>query len=501
MKNIKKLGALVLSAAMAASLVMVSPAPVDAATNKVTITAPTKKSTYNVTRNAKNKTITLKYKASGSAVKSVKVTSSNTKVVSVKKGASKTKATLTVKAGGSATITVKATYKSGKSASAKLKIKVTQKATKVSASVDKAYKVSGAYLIPKGKTKTLKPVFTPDSTSNKNVTYKTSSKKVLTVTSKGVVKAVGAAGKTATITMTAKDGSKKSVKVKFKIVNPASKVVLNDGKDIELTVGQKSEALPFKVENKSKKNTCDQVAFTSSKTKVATVNSKGVVTAVAEGTAKITATAKDGSNKKATITVTVKPEVKPEEPVKTTVVKVKDGAKATMSLTTKDAKTLLDQLEGAATVCKDELDKLKNKTMTFTVNGKSYVVKYDAGKISYADASGVAVTKEAIIAKAADKKASFTVASDEAKDILAVAEAIQNKKLAPVNTTASITLECGTAKATISDIKLDGTAEYSTFKDGDTVVQMRLENGTIVVVGEKPSPVFEMMKSAGIVEY
>ncbi|MDE5965312.1 MAG: Ig-like domain-containing protein [Lachnospiraceae bacterium] len=496
MKNIKKLGALVLSAAMAASLVMVSPAPVDAAKNKVTITAPTKKSTYTVTRNAKNKTITLKYKASGSAVKSVKVTSSNTKVVSVKKGASKTKATLTVKAGGTATITVKATYKTGKTASSQLKIKVTQKATKVSENVAKAYKVSGAYLIPKGKTKTLTPVFTPASTSNKNVTYKTSNKKVLTVTKKGVVKAVGAAGKTATITMTAKDGSKKSVKVKFKIVNPASKVVLNDGKDIELTVGQKSEALSVKVENKSKKNTCDQVAFTSSNTKIAKVSAKGVVTAVAEGTAKITATAKDGSNKKATITVTVKP-----EPAKTTVVKVKAGAKATMSLTTKDAKTLLDELEAAAKLCKDELDKLKNKTMTFTVNDKAYVVKYDAGVISYADATGAAVTKETIIAKAADKKASFTVVSEEAADILAVAEAIQNKKLA-VNAAASITLENGTAKATISDIKLGGEAEYSTFKDGDTVVQMRLENGTIVVVGEGTlSPVFEMMKSAGIVEY
>lgn len=189
------------------------------------------------------------------------------------------------------------------------------------------------------------------------------------------------------------------------------------------------------------------------------------------------------------------------EPVKTTVVKVKAGAKATMSLTTKDAKTLLDQLEAAAKLCKEELDKLKNKSMTFTVNNKAYTVKYNAGEISYTDAAGAAVTKETIIAKAADKKASFTVVSDEAADILAVAESIQNKKVA-VNAAASLTLEYGAAKATISDIKLGGENEYSTFKDGDTVVQMRLEKGTIVVVGQGTlSPVFEMMKSAGIVEY
>lgn len=492
MKNIKKLGALVLSAAMAASLVMVSPAPVDAASNKVTITAPTKKSTYTVTRNAKNKTITLKYKTSGKAVKSVKVTSSNKKVVSVKK-ATKKQATLTVKAGGNATITVKATFKSGKSAKDTLKITVNQKATKVSAEVSKAYKVGKYYLIPVKKTKTIKPVFTPASVSNKNVTYKSSNKKVLTVTKKGVVKACKTAGKTAKITVTAKDGSKKKVTLQFKTVNPAKSVTLNDGQDITLTAGQ-TQQLTYKVTNSKKKNICDKVAFTSSDEEIAKVSSKGVVTAVAEGTAKITATAKDGSNKKATITVTVKP--------KTTVVKVKAGTKATMSLTTKDAKVLLTALKGAAKTCKDELNKLKNKSMTFTVNNKTYTVKYNDGNITYVDAKGAEVKEEDIIAKSADKKASFTVASDEVTDILAVAEAIQNKKIALEAITASITLENGTEKATISEIKLSGADEYSTFKDGDVVVRMRLENGTIVVVGEGTlSPVFEMMKKAGIVEY
>jgi len=45
--------------------------------------------------------------------------------------------------------------------------------------------------------------------------------------------------------------------------------------------------------------------YKSSKTKVATVNERGLVTAVAPGTAKITITAKDGSNKKVTCTIKV----------------------------------------------------------------------------------------------------------------------------------------------------------------------------------------------------
>lgn len=48
------------------------------------------------------------------------------------------------------------------------------------------------------------------------------------------------------------------------------------------------------------------VTYTSSNTSVATVNSSGVVTGVAKGTATITATTTDGSNKSGSITVTVK---------------------------------------------------------------------------------------------------------------------------------------------------------------------------------------------------
>ena len=52
------------------------------------------------------------------------------------------------------------------------------------------------------------------------------------------------------------------------------------------------------------------VTWKSSNTAVATVNSSGTITAVKEGTAKITATTKDGSNVSKTCTVYVKPNVK-----------------------------------------------------------------------------------------------------------------------------------------------------------------------------------------------
>ena len=62
--------------------------------------------------------------------------------------------------------------------------------------------------IKKGKSLTLKATIAPKNATNKKVTWKTSNKKVATVSSKGVVKGIKK-GK-ATITCTTKSGKKKA---------------------------------------------------------------------------------------------------------------------------------------------------------------------------------------------------------------------------------------------------------------------------------------------------
>jgi len=127
------------------------------------------------------------------------------------------------------------------------------------------------------------------------VTYKTSDKKIVTVTGKGVVRAkkVGKAKVTATdekgntkIYMVTVKKAPKKVKVNF------TKKTLKKGKKATIKVS-------FAKGYYSSTNT-----FKSSNKKVATVNSKGVITAKKKGTCRITV--KTFNGKKAIIKITVK---------------------------------------------------------------------------------------------------------------------------------------------------------------------------------------------------
>ena len=266
------------------------------------------------------------YAASGS-VKSVTVTNLPAKQVTIKKGKSfvlKTKVTTSGK------ISKAVVYKSSNSKVAKVtktgKITAVKKGSTYVTVYAKANKkkvckvkvtvgtpVSSVKLskasatIKKGKTLTLKATVSPKSASNKTLTWKSSNKKVATVSSKGVVKAVGAG--TAKITATANDGSGKKYTCTVKVNIPVSSVKLNKV-SAELTEGGavtlKATVAPSNASNKS-------VKWSTSNAKVATV-SAGKVTAKSAGTATITAAAADGSGKKAVckITVKAKPVINPE---------------------------------------------------------------------------------------------------------------------------------------------------------------------------------------------
>lgn len=181
------------------------------ATCKITVTNPVIKVTK-VTLNkttasvVKGKTLTLTATVTPTNATNKNVTwkSSNTKIATVD-GNGK----VTAVAAGTATITC--TAKADKSKSATCKITVTNPAVKVTKlSMNKT-----SVDLLKGKTVQLKVTVTPSNATNKAVTWTSSNKKIATVTSNGLVKAVGTG--TVTITAKAKDGSGKKVTCKINV--------------------------------------------------------------------------------------------------------------------------------------------------------------------------------------------------------------------------------------------------------------------------------------------
>ena len=148
------------------------------------------------------KTVNLKATISPSTATNKAVTwkSSNNKIATVS-----SKGTVKGVKKGTAIITV-TTKDGGKTATCKVTVKpVAVKSVKLNKKTAS---------VKKGKTITLKATITPSNATTKTVTWKTSNKKIATVTSKGIVKGVKKG--TATITVTTKDG-KKTAKCKVTV--------------------------------------------------------------------------------------------------------------------------------------------------------------------------------------------------------------------------------------------------------------------------------------------
>ena len=149
-----------------------------------------------------------------------------------------------------------------------------------------------------GKKLTLKAQVAPGNAADKTLAWKSSKASVATVSQNGTVTAKAAG--TANITVSTVNGKTAVCKVTVKPKKIAVKSITLSQKKATLGVKEK---LALKAAIKPSNATDRKVKWTTSKSSVATVTSKGVVTAKKKGTAKITATA-DG--KKAVCTIIVK---------------------------------------------------------------------------------------------------------------------------------------------------------------------------------------------------
>lgn len=178
---------------------------------------------------------------------------------------------------------------------------------------DPVYKVTDIKLtaapsrrIAAGKKVKLKASIASSNATDKSVTWTSSNKKVATVNAKGLVTfKKNAGGKKVTITATAKDGSKKFAKITLTCMKGSVKSIKLSGKTT--VKSGKTTKLKAKVSTKNGKAN-KTVVWSSSNTKLATVDKNGKVKTVKgkKGTVKITAKATDGSGKKATIKIKIK---------------------------------------------------------------------------------------------------------------------------------------------------------------------------------------------------
>ncbi|MCM1498113.1 MAG: Ig-like domain-containing protein [Clostridium sp.] len=241
--------------------------------------------------------------------KGIAWSSSNTSVATVDASGK-----VTGVAAGQAEITAAAKDGSGKTAVCKVTVTAAQTGDKDTGNEGTGNtgtgKVSVASIKITGPTKKVAPgkkialaaAVYPDNATDKQVTWSVSDSKYASVNSSGVVTTTKAGkGKSVVVTAASKDGTVKAT-YKISIMKNAVKKVKITGKK-SLKVGKSTK---LKVKLTPNKNVSKEVAWSSSKPNVATVSSSGKVVAKKKGKTKITATAKDGSGKKATITITVK---------------------------------------------------------------------------------------------------------------------------------------------------------------------------------------------------
>ena len=152
-----------------------------------------------------------------------------------------------------------------------------------------------------GKSKTITATVSPTTATKTSVTWSSSNTQVATVSSKGVVKAIGKG--TCVITCVAADGY--GAKAECEVTVKQQVTSINFGYEtLSVTCGTTKTLTPKINPSNASVQT---LSWKSKNTGVATVTSAGVLKAIAPGTAQIICTATDGFKKADTITVEVVP--------------------------------------------------------------------------------------------------------------------------------------------------------------------------------------------------
>lgn len=268
-------------------------------------------------------------------------------------------------------------------------------------------------LINKKEKKRLRVTIKPGA-ARKKLIWRSSKKSVVAVNSKGVIR--GKKYGRATVTARAADGSGKKASIRVQVGRKVSRVSLPAASmelDVKASSSVKGQVTPS---NATKR----KLTYRSSKKSVATVSSSGVVYGKAKGTALITATAQDGSGKKAVCRVQVK------VPTRSVVVDA-DASGTRLQAGQKFTINAYVEPENAS-----------NKRVNFTSSNPAVAEVSQSGVVT-----GVAAGTAVIRVDAADGRSSASVEVEVYKVELKDEKLIAHRGLsseAPENTTAAFKL-------------------------------------------------------------
>ena len=297
---------------------------------------------------------------------------------------------------------------------------------------------------------TLKATLLPDDATVKAVTWSVSDSTVLAISSKGLIK--GKSSGTATVTATTENGLKATCKVT--VLQSVEGVELNNS-NLTLYTGE-TEALIASVLPAGAHN--QGVKWNSSDTKVATVSSKGVITAVKAGKATITVTTSEGGYS-ATCEVIVKQHVtsigfnvsaleirKGEEADLTVKVLPADATNKAYSIISSDPQILFVNDNG-------HLVALKGGNATVTVIAEDNNMKGICHVTVVEPVSGVTLEKEEDTVYVGDKLVIGTEISPSDATYKTVTWSSSDPKVASVNSEGVITvLKSGEAIITVTTV-------------------------------------------------
>lgn len=288
-----------------------------------------------------------------------------------------------------------------------------------------------------GQSTTLTATVSPEDASEKNITWSTSNASIATVDN-GIVKAI--AEGTATITAKAGDKSASCTLTVAKQVIQVTEVSLNKT-SLALTKGQ-SETLvaTVKPENATNKT----VTWNSSNTSIATVDQNGKVTAIAGGSATITAKAGEKSAECA-VAVSV--------PVS--------------SISLDNTTLALEEGKTAILIATVSPEDASDKTVTWSSSNTSIVT------VSDGTVTAVKEGEATVMAKAGEKTATCKVTVS--KKVIAVTSVTLNK--------SSLTLNKGESESLVATVKPDDATEKTvTWSSSNTDIATVDSNGLVIAL-------------------